>query len=225
MGLASNRFLGTSELSALASPASAHTPGLALIKSVKILDPNYTTGVSSNITTLTVDAPLGADFKKYRSILFRFSGVGFVGTATDLTVLARQDGLTVPSTLWYQINQITATTTTGWVNTNTTTTVSVTSGGLVAANVWIDRWDILMTPTGYDCDIRLRNSTTLPTGSIITTTVSYNSSANNLSFAPATSSPGVTIGNTGGTGFIAAQYGSNRFGVGLNCDIYGYTIS
>jgi hypothetical protein len=223
MGFASARLSLASELSAIGPSPSGPVPGLVLIKSANIIAPNVVNPPS--ITTITVDAPRDADFRKYRAILFRFSGIGFASAASDLTVTPRREGLTVPGNTWYQINQITATTTTGWVNNNASPTITVTSGGLVAANVWVNRWDVLMTPTGFDCDIRLGNSTTLPTGSIITTTASYTVTSEFLSTIETGSYPGVTLGTTGNPSFTAARYSTARVGVGLNCEIYGYAIS
>lgn len=223
MGFASARLSLASELSAIGPSPSGPVPGLVLIKSANIIAPNVINPPS--ITTITVDAPRDADFRKYRAFLFRFSGIGFSGTASDLTVSPRREGLTVPGTIWYQINQITATTTTGWVNTNAGTTVQVTSGSLVAGNVWVNKWDVLMTPTGFDCDIRIGNSTTLPTGSIITTTASYSITGASVSAVETGSYPGVTLGTTSGPSFTAARYSSVSLGVGLNCEIYGYAIS
>jgi hypothetical protein len=193
-----------------------------LIKSLNIIAPNVIS--PPNITSITVDAPRDADFKKYRAILFRFSGIGFVSAANDLVVTPRREGLSVGSMV-YQINQITATTTTGWVNTSASTSVQVTSASLVAANVWVNRWDVLTTPTGFDCDIRLGNGTTLPTGSIITTTATYLPSGESVPVVETGSYPGVIISNTAGASFAAARYSTTRVGVGLNCEIYGYAIS
>jgi hypothetical protein len=222
MGFAKNGFSGASELSALAVSKIAHTPGLALIKSVQVMTQNLT---ASSLTSIIVDAPFDADFRNYRAILFRFSGVGFSSAANDLIVTPRREGATVPGSYFSQINQITSATATGWVTTNSSATAQVTGGSLVAANMWLNRFDILMTPTGFDCDIRVGNGTTLATGAIVNTTVSYSASTSQISNADATSYPGVSITTTAGAAITAAQYGGTRLGIGLNCEIYGYTIS
>ncbi len=223
MGFASTRLSLASELSAIGPSPSGPVPGLVLIKSANIIAPNVINPPS--ITSITVDAPRDADFRKYRAFLFRFSGIGFSSAASDLTVTPRREGLTVPGTFFYQIIQFTVTTTTGYINTSASTIVQVTSGSSVAANVGVNRWDVLMTPVGFDCDIRLGNGTTLPAGSIITTTVSYTGAGESVSTVETGSYPGVTLGTTGGPNFTAARYSTTRLGVGLNCEIYGYAIS
>jgi hypothetical protein len=202
------------------APVVPPVPGMVFIRTVNVTPINYQ--VASTLSTITVDAPVDATFAKYRAIIFRFYGMGFTtATATDLNIRPRRSGQNITGSVFYQINQVTSTTATGWINTSTSPPVPFTSGTLFTNSYPVNSLNVTMHPVGYDIDASFGSNTTLATGSIVKSTATYPLSAG-LSPVGLLENPGLTLGLTSGSNFFAAyNYAAQYLQQQITCDIYG----
>jgi len=201
------------------APVVPPVPGMVFIRTVNVTPINYRE--TSTLSTITVDAPVDATFAKYRAIIFRFYGIGFAnGTATDLNIRPRRSGQNMTGTMFYQINQVTSTTATGWINTNTSPPIPFTSGTLFTNSYMVNSLNVTMLPVGFDIDATFGSGTTLATGSIVRTIATYPVSAG-LSPVSLLDNPGLTLGLSGANFFVAYNYSANYLQQQITCDIYG----
>lgn len=201
------------------APVVPPVPGMVFIRTVNVTPINYRE--TSTLSTITVDAPVDATFAKYRAIIFRFYGIGFAnGTATDLNIRPRRSGQNMTGSFFYQINQITSTTATGWINTSASPPIPFTTGNLFTQNYMINSLNVAMHPVGYDIDASFGSGTTLATGSIVKSTATYPVSAG-LSPVSLNDNPGLTLGLTGANYYTAYNYAAQYLQQQITCDIYG----
>lgn len=201
-------------------PVNPPIPGLVFIRTVPMSFPGFNTATYS---TVTIDAPTNINFIDYRSIVFRFYGIGFANaTAADIRISPRRTGQVISNTIQYQINQISSTTATGWINTSTTTNIPFTQGTPAVANNPLNKLDILMHPMGYEVDYHFGSNTTLFSGGIGKSIGSYVQTATLLPPFMLRENPGLTLSLS--TANFFASWNSNNLNADLpmTCDIYGY---
>lgn len=199
-------------------------PGVELLRSVKILDP----ASAFNLASVTVDAPTTATFNKYRSVLFKFNGVGFFNaTVTNLLAGPRKSSIPLTGTAFYQANQITAASTTGWVNTSVAVgSVPLTAGTPLTNSFPLGNLEILISPTGFDANLTIDSGTTLPAGSIVRTIASFPLISGGIVTPIALEEyPGVTLTLSAANLFTAWNYAGTFYNLPLTCDVYGYLKS
>jgi hypothetical protein len=199
-------------------------PGVELLRSVKILDP----ASAFSLASVTVDAPPTATFNKYRSILFKFNGVGFSNsTATNLLAGVRKSSIPLTGTAFYQANQISSASATGWVNTSVgVNVIPLTAGTPLTNNFPLENLEILISPTGFDANLTIDSGTTLPAGSIAKTIASFPLIAGGIVTPIALEEyPGVTLTLSAANFFTAWNYAGAFYNLPLTCDVYGYVKS
>jgi hypothetical protein len=204
------------------APTVSLVPGCTLLKSVALTPVNYRE--ATTLAAMTVDAPVDATFAKYRKILFQFYGIGFAnGNSTDLTIRPRRTGQNYTNNVFYQINQITSTTATGWINTNNSGAIAFTTGNLMNNSYPVNSLNIIMHPMGYDIDFSLGSNTTLATGSIGKATGTYTVPASGQAPMALLDYPGLTLACTGSNFFTAWNYATSTLAQQhISCDIYGF---
>jgi len=211
-----------------APPVVPPVPGLVFLKTVPMSFPGFSGGTT--YSTVTVDAPGDANFTKYRGILFRFYGVGFAnGASSNLLIQPRRTGQTIINTINFQINQISSSTATGWINTSATPSATVgvpfTTGTPAFNTSPLNKLDILMHPLGYEADFSFGSNTTLYVGAMGKSTGTYAQAANLLLPMMLKDNPGLTLSLSAANFFTSWNSNSLNSDLPMTCDIYGYCIS
>jgi hypothetical protein len=201
------------------APVVPPVPGMVFIRTINVTPINYRE--ATTLSSITVDAPVDATFAKYRAIIFRFYGIGFANaTGTDLNIRPRRSGQNMTGTFFYQINQTTSTTATGWINTSASPPIPFTAGTLFTNVSMINSLNVVMHPVGYDIDASFGAGTTLVTGSMVKSTATYPVSAG-LSPVSLLDNPGLTLGLTAANFYVAYNSSTNYLQQQITCDIYG----
>jgi len=207
-------------ISSVATPRAA----VELIQTVTIADfPNNS--VAANFFgpgTITIDAPVWANFARYKKIQFSMGPVGCNAT-TLINIQTRRNASNYTATKFFKLETITTASISLVTNGSSSTDVPLTVSNIDFTLSFLKQTDIFMTQFGGYAETTIGNQTTFIAGSISRTNFSIPNAADNLL-------PGYSESDQIGIQFSC---GGNQFrqpnisnqplrNFKLECNIYGW---